>query len=726
MKYWRNLMLTVLVCLMLAGITTAFADGVGDYTDAFGIEECYVKTTDSAVTVTIPSAEAFPETQGSSYTLSLWSVSGGEPAATGMRETGKAPGSTVSFPLSNVNAGMYFIRVSRVDNGETFAFDAYFEVKEAENNTGEPALTLNTTVDAYGNQTVCIGKSSLVASVSAPGASEVFLTVGGDTQRWEGEYGFFGYDFDSAQTVSIRGTAVYPGANGGSPVVKEAVQTVQVTASGSIGDVRVVGLPAGSAAGSFSVTLSPVENADEILAAGRTITYSARLFDVTDGNFVSLLREDYSQAPDGVTDAYPALGSGKEIRYSSLENGHTYYYTFSASAPGFGLTAKRGYLLADDEAAQWPLVTVNGSMGPVTVADGASFHVHIAFENDVYVQPLRIMAGNQEIPYWEWDLLNEWMNNGAVDFDYSLKGEQSSVILYAQTGVDNPATGETEWTTTSNKVTVNAVSQAGTLSPASFTIANQTVTQGDYLRVTVSAVDQNTRNTTANVESLDHTITRGGYPAAVDSNTILVPTVSLEPGTYTLNVDCSAIGYRMSRATAIFVVTAPETPVEIGLTAARNEILTNQSVLISGYAPGAAYLDISFYDDPNGETAPDTRYGYDGYIDAYYSWTHDGTKLVKLNAYYHGQDTVSTELSVSVNTSNGGSTPNPTITVPATLAFGSDLEVNYSAPGAERLRFKLFNGSYGNSYCMFDRTIQLGDNKSGIFRFDASLFESSG
>ena len=128
---------------------------------------------------------------------------------------------------------------------------------------------------------------------------------------------------------------------------KETVQTVQVTAGGSIGDVQTAGLPTGGVADTFSVTLSPVDNAAEILAAGRMITYSARLFDVTDGSFVSLVREDYSQTPDGVTDAYPALGTDETISCSALESEHTYYYSFSATAPGYGMSTVDGYFFAN-------------------------------------------------------------------------------------------------------------------------------------------------------------------------------------------------------------------------------------------------------------------------------------------------------------------------------------------------------------------------------------------
>ena len=131
MKHWKTTIWVVLICLMLIGTTTAFADGEVNYFDAFGIGELYVKGTGQDVTVTIPSSEDFPETVDRVYTLSLWNAGGGNPAAVaGMRWANQSPGTSVTIPLSDLDAGFYFIRVVRTYGNELLTFDAYFEVKD--------------------------------------------------------------------------------------------------------------------------------------------------------------------------------------------------------------------------------------------------------------------------------------------------------------------------------------------------------------------------------------------------------------------------------------------------------------------------------------------------------------------------------------------------------------------------------------------------------------------
>ena len=41
MKHGRTALWIILICLMLIGLPTAFADGGGNYTDAFGKEDLY-------------------------------------------------------------------------------------------------------------------------------------------------------------------------------------------------------------------------------------------------------------------------------------------------------------------------------------------------------------------------------------------------------------------------------------------------------------------------------------------------------------------------------------------------------------------------------------------------------------------------------------------------------------------------------------------------------------
>ena len=517
--------------------------------------------------------------------------------------------------------------------------------------------------------------------------------------------------------------------------MKSTEQTIQVTCDEDhLGTFTVDNLPEGSA-NSFTANIQPVSNAAEILAAGETIHYSVRLFDTTGGGMMVVHGDDYCQTPDGVTGDYPALDTsssgGQAISYNDLQDGHTYYYHIVATAPGYGFAVwEAPFLAKSGENDSGIAVTVNGNTGSLNLETGAGFHVHVAFENSLpeYPEVVRVLVGGQQVPLRQIAS----MGNNTIDFDYSMDGREGTVIVYAQTGTQNEA-GERTWTATSNAVAISFASPAlGTLEPATFTMCDsegnqkQTFTQGEYLYVTVNSIDPYTQNMNVNVENPDYTIHRGEYRSAPDTP-IQVPTVSLEPGTYMLNVDSMAPDYRMSRSTAIFTVTAPEgdpgSDPKVILTATSTNILTNQSVLISGYAPGAADLQLCFLDDPNDNNGYDFREWNEDSFDMYYSWPTSGTKYLKLTAYIHGvNDPIITTLAIEVGAPYGDTT-DPVITVPATLTKGSDLEVAYTATGADRVHITLFEQGGDRYYHMQDRTIRLGDNKSGSCRFDKSLFD---
>lgn len=186
--------------------------------------------------------------------------------------------------------------------------------------------------------------------------------------------------------------------------------------------------------------------------------------------------------------------------------------------------------------------------------------------NDVYGENLH-----------EWGEWEEWRRNGEIRFRWDNWEKQAYVLACFD---PDPSAADAEWVT-SNTVKLN-VTTYGQLAAHTLEHA-ESVQRGELLEVRLSGLDENAEWAYVSVFNDEG----GFFNQDRLGDLFYIPTVQLEPGTYTIGVGSRAVGYEDNWTEDTFTVIEPETdifaePVHWSFSA--EEVTTHEEITYSAYA----------------------------------------------------------------------------------------------------------------------------------------------
>lgn len=697
LKITRIILACLLAVLMLAGVVALAEEEVIPPKLSMGEKQYLVKGKD--LTLTIDPYENVDHFEIAVYeTVNGLTLYQNKSVEAGQLKIGKEVFS---------NEGFYVVTLTAVGNGSADYEKRYASIFP---------IVFASEPDANGinfvyNSSIGLGEN-LAVGVYAPGAVGGRIATNRDVWDFDGEYGIFQFYPEETGNGTTYAAVNYPDR-----VVRTQEYPYTVSSSGEI--QYSVDLPDTITAGEPITIDLPVAT---VSGSPRNVYYSVDVMhEDTNGEEHRVFRAYYQKALDpNDGPETPLIGDGQTvvIPASTFEEGKQYRLYVSVTAPPCGMwTARKLYRLL---TVSDPRVSVSADgmlNGAITVAVGQHFTLHVDAPG---AKAIRFYNGYEYdyISFYrgEWE---EWSRTGSFDLEDCEFGDCNDRMVYVEACFDD---GDINWDTAKNFtwVTSNVITVHLTPSqqlPALSISHEGTVDRGDYLVVTVNDPGKGI-GVGAGIGDTDI------WMEMNENNQILLPTLSLEPGRYSLNVDSFADGYQGSSAFSTFVVKEVEMPENPVLYAARTDVTIHDFGNYSAYADGAAYF--LMYDQNDGDRDVD-RYDADenGVAVFDYEFFYGGNHTVYAVAYNAADEVIGSTNFVQVSVVAQGIGPDPDIQAPMYAVAGQPLEFTVSNLDEADWHWwiNVRDDTTGEDLAEFSRN-GVGPNEDGKFVVENGIIEN--
>ena len=335
-----------------------------------------------------------------------------------------------------------------------------------------------------------------------------------------------------------------------------------------------------------------------------------------------------------------------------------YQINVSASAVGYEYSHNEFVFLRRVDGTQQGtlFLTVNGSAEDIPQWNsGKDLNVRVSSESATAVRFLR-PDGN----FWDYQDLGSHSASwrfGCGDGDYTLVAQMTTDTPdWRADDFDwgNFSWESLNWTDLSNVVVVHVTSPYGRLSEPELTVTRKDgsvlleggeVLRGDRITLTATyQLPQTAENQEIRewiwAELMVWETTEPDYPSwhtienyGDGSLQICIPTIQLEPGSYSLQLGMGGEGMYGRESTMHFTVTENPNPPAADLVFSRNSIQTHEGVRIDAHAPGAESISLEIRREDDPDWRQDFGYSGDSTIE-YWGTDRSGTYLFTLTADY--------------------------------------------------------------------------------------------
>ena len=336
-----------------------------------------------------------------------------------------------------------------------------------------------------------------------------------------------------------------------------------------------------------------------------------------------------------------------------------------------------------------------------------------------------------------WDYWGDWEGYDRWTWGFG-SGQVTIVAQATYEEYDEDQEGfrweDLNWSATSNGVQLNLTNPYGRLDPPAVHLEQNTVTRGDYLTAVIDQTQGQDEWYWADVLiDVDEDYWDNHADWYPDTGCILIPTINLPPGSYSLSVGNDAVGYEENNTWLDFSVEDTDARTDVMLQVTRTELVIGEDTRISVYADNADWVEARIVQADEGADWNDGRQRGGSFGSWNFSFGHTGTFEITPVGHGHdgnGNETVTEGDPVTVTVSSNGRLDEPIIHIAPVITFGDEVTGYIDAvEGAEGYNIDLhYLPEQGDWEYLSDYDLDPADNGQGQiwFTFPAELFRVPG